>query len=270
MTVTVLLLYLAAGMASGLLAGLFGLGGGVVVVPALLYIFPHDPALRHAAAHMHLALATSMATILLSSTAASLAHHHQRAVLWPMVIRMLPGCLIGTSIASLLITRIPGAYLKGIFMLFELYVATVLLLGKQPAPRHADRQDLPRYAGFAGAVIGFFSTLLGAGGGSLTVPYLHQAGFPMPHVVATSSVFTALMALMATTWFVTQPGPDNIPGAMGLIYGPALVAVGLASMACAPLGAQLAHRLPAHIMRRTLAVVFYIVAGDIGYGLFIQ
>ncbi len=269
MTSTVLLLYLAAGMAGGLLAGLFGLGGGVVVVPALLYIFPHDAVLQHTD-HMHLALATSMATILMSSIAASLAHHRQHAVLWPMVIRMLPGCLIGTSLASILVARIPGVYLKGIFMVFELYVATMLLLGRSPTPRRADRQDPPRYAGLAGTVIGFFSTLLGAGGGSLTVPYLYHAGFPMHHVVATSSAFTALMALIATTWFAVQPGPDNTPGAIGLIYGPALVAVGLASMACAPLGAHLSHRMPAHIIRRALAVVFYVVACDIGYGLFMQ
>jgi uncharacterized membrane protein YfcA len=264
MTTSILLLYLTAGVVSGLLAGLFGLGGGVVVVPALLYIFPHDPALQHTG-HMHLALATSMATILVSSTAASLAHHRQHAVLWPMVTRMLPGCLLGTLLASILVARIPGVYLKGTFMLFELYVATTLLLGRPPAPRRTD-QDLPRFASAAGMIIGFFSTLLGAGGGSLTVPYLHHVGFPLRHVAATSSVFTALMALMATTWFVLQPGP-GIPGTMGFVYGPALLAVGLASVACAPLGAHLANRLNAAFLRRVLAVVFYAVACDIAYGL---
>ena len=264
MTTTILLLYLAAGMASGLLAGLFGLGGGVVVVPALLYIFPHDPALQHTA-HMHLALATSMATILVSSTAASAAHHRQHAVLWPVVFRMLPGCLLGTSLAGLLVTRIPSVYLKGLFMIFECYVASTLLLGKPPVPRNMD-QGMPPHAGFAGMVIGLFSTLLGAGGGSLTVPYLHHVGFPMRHVAATSSVFTALMALMATAWFVLQSGP-GIPGTIGFVYIPALIAIGIASVACAPLGAHLANRIHASIMRRVLAVIFYAVACDIAYGL---
>jgi len=158
---TILLMYLAAGAVAGLLAGLLGIGGGLVIVPMLVFCF----SLQHVdpAVTMHLALGTSMASIIFTSVSSFRAHHRRGAVEWPLVRRIVLGIFVGTFLGSCVAARLSTGFLKGFFVVFLYYVATQMLLNKKPKPSRQLPGNLATFA--VGNVIGAFSSLVGIGGG---------------------------------------------------------------------------------------------------------
>jgi uncharacterized membrane protein YfcA len=252
-----LLLYLALGAFAGLMAGLLGVGGGLIIVPVLAGIFQHQQ--MSAAVIMHLAIGTSLATIVVTSVSSVRAHHQRGAVLWPVVWRLTPGIVIGAWLGAVVADALPSAVLSKIFAVFVLVVAAQMAFGAKPAPH----RELPGAPGMlaTGGVIGAVSAVVGIGGGSLTVPFLTWCNTPMRQAVATSAACGLPIALAGAIGFiVTGLNAAELPAwSLGYVYGPALVGVAFASMLSAPLGAKLAHTLPAEVLKKVFAVFLTLI-----------
>jgi uncharacterized membrane protein YfcA len=251
--------YLVTGVLSGLLAGLFGLGGGVVVVPALIWVFSH--AAVSADWVPHLAVGSSLATIIGTGSASVLAHHRRGAVRWDVFLRLAPGIVLGAWAGSALAGVLPELWLKRVFGLFLLLVGVRMLW---PRSAEGPARSLPGRLGIglAGGGIGTLSALVGIGGGTLTVPFLVRGGIDMRRAVATAAACALPIAVAGTLGFVvTGWGREGLPaGSTGFVYWPAVAAILVASMPTAPLGARLAHRLPVNLLQRAFGLVVLAVA----------
>lgn len=255
----VLPFYLAVGILAGLLSGLFGIGGGIVVVPLLAWVFPSQgfPDERI----MVMAVATSLAAIVFTSMASVHTHHRLGAVQWDWVGRLTPGLLTGTALGALAGDCLPSAMLKFLYALFLLYVATRMAFGGKPAPRPAGHAGRWCVAG-VGLGIGTMSAVLGIGGGTLTVPYLARQGLALKNAVAVSSACGLPIALVGAVVYgwLGWKHSGLPPYSIGYVYLPALVGIAACSAWTAPWGARLAHRLPAERMKRLFAVLLVLVA----------
>ncbi len=244
--------YLMLGSVAGLLAGLLGVGGGLVIVPVLAWLFHRagiSPELL-----MHMAIGTSLATIVFTSLSSVWAHHHHGAVLWEAFRRMSPGIILGAMLGAVLADRLPGDSLRLIFGLFTLGVAIQMGLNLRTTPH----RNLPGRWGMVGVgtVIGMVSAVVGIGGGTLSVPFLQWCNVPIRQAVATSAACGLPIAVAGSLGFViaglnTQALPS---WSSGYLYWPAFVGIVVASMLFAPMGARLAHRLPAAALKRFFAL----------------
>jgi len=245
--------YLLLGAFAGTAAGLLGIGGGLLIVPALLALWQggglHGPWL------VQMAIATSLASIVFTSLASVWAHHRRGAVRWPLVWRLAPGILLGAALGALFASAVGGGVLKRLFGLFELLVAAQMAFTLRPG----GRRPLPGGLGLglAGSVIGGVSALLGIGGGTLTVPFLTWCDVVIQQAVATSAACGLPIALAGSLvyLFAGQGMQALPPGNLGLIHLPALAGIVAASMLFAPLGSRLAHRLSVRALRRVFAAV---------------
>ncbi|ROR34527.1 sulfite exporter TauE/SafE family protein [Inmirania thermothiophila] len=258
MTALALLAYLAAGALAGVLAGLLGVGGGIVIVPALLVLLEAQGVAPELS--MHMAVGTSLATILLTSLSSVRAHHRRGALRRELVAAMAPAIAAGALAGAGLADALAGAVLRRIFGAFLLLVAAQLALELVPAGR---RQVPGRgVLAAAGGVIGAVSALLGIGGGSLTVPFLVWRNVPVHEAVATSAACGLPIAAAGAAGFVWGGwGETGLPPwSLGYVHLPALAGIALASVPAAPVGAALAHRWPAARLRRIFAA-FLVVVG---------
>ncbi len=257
MLMTDLLAYLVLGGVAGVLAGLLGVGGGLVIVPGLLWVFRADG--FDAAVVAHLAVGTSLATIVPTSLSSIRAHHRRGAVLWPIVGRLAPGIVVGAWLGAAIADRLATAWLQRVVGVFALVVAVQMLLGE----RAEARRGLPGSAGLAaiGAGIGTLSGLVGIGGGSMTVPFLTWCSVDIRRAVATSAACGLPIALAGAIGFALAGWHETgLPaGSTGYLYWPALVGVAVASVLTAPLGARLAHTLPVSVLKRVFAAVLVLV-----------
>ena len=262
---SLLFTYLAVGAGTGILAGLFGIGGGLVLVPILVYCFTRqgiDPAII-----MHLALGTSMATIVFTAVSSFWFHHRRGAVQWTVVRRIVLGILLGTFLGSCFAALMSTRFLKGFFVLFLYYVAVQMITGKKPKPsRH-----LPGRAGMFGVgnVIGVVSSLVGIGGGALSVPFMIWCNVPVHRAIGTSAAIGFPIAIAGTLGYIYN-GLAVVgagPRMFGYIYVPALAGIVVASVLTAPLGVRLAHRLPVDRLKRIFAVLLLVVATRMLFGL---
>jgi uncharacterized membrane protein YfcA len=256
-----LAIYLGIGAVAGLLAGLLGVGGGLVIVPALVFAFRLQelpPEL-----HMHLAVGTSLATIVVTAIASTRAHHRRGAVRWDAFAGLTPGILLGALAGAALASQLPGESLRVLFGGFALLVALQMALGLQPAPRH----QLPGRLGLgsAGAFIGSVSAVVGIGGGSLAVPFLVWCNVPVRMAVATSAACGLPIAVAGTLGYLVTGWHDpQLPAlATGYIFWPAVAGVVVTSMSLAGLGARLAHSLPTDVLRRLFALFLALVGSHL-------
>ncbi|QKT03238.1 sulfite exporter TauE/SafE family protein [Ectothiorhodospiraceae bacterium 2226] len=252
-----LFLYLMIGALAGTLAGLLGVGGGLVVVPALAFLFAAQEV--DAGVIMHLALGTSLATIVVTAASSSYAHHRRGAVLWDVVARLTPGLVVGVFVGALMADHLPTRALTVIVGLFALSVAAQMAFGAPPRPH----RTLPGTGGQvgAGALIGGVSAFVGIGGGSLTVPYLAWCNIALQRAVATSAACGLPIALAgALGYMAAGRGAEALPaGSTGYVYWPAFIGIAFTSLLFAPLGARFAHALPTRILKRVFALVLALV-----------
>ncbi len=246
-----LVIYLGVGVFAGVMAGLLGVGGGLVIVPALAWSF-HLQGIADGVV-MHLALGTSLATIVATSIASVRAHHRRGAVLWPVAGRLTPGIVLGALAGAAIADALPSATLKTVFAVFVLAMAAQMAFRFQPG----GQRGLPGMAGMGltGAVIGTVSGLVGIGGGSLTVPFLSWCSVPIRTAVATSAACGLPIALAGALGYVVSGWSDpRLPGwSAGYVSGPAWLGIAAASMLTAPLGARLAHTLPTAALKKVFA-----------------
>lgn len=258
-------LYLATGVAAGFLAGLLGVGGGLLIVPMLTFIFeaqhfPQDQVI-------HLALGTSLASIIFTSISSVRAHHAHGAVQWSTVRDITPGILTGTFLGSLIAAHLSTHFLKVFFVCFMFYVGTQMLLNLRPKPT----RQLPGRAGLfaVGNIIGGVSALVGIGGGSLSVPFMAWCNVSMHRAVATSAAIGFPIAIAGAAGYMT--GGHNataLPHTVGFVHLPALGGLVAASVLVAPLGAKLAHRLPVAKLKKIFALLLYILGTKMAFSLF--
>lgn len=248
-----MMIYLATGAVVGVLAGLFGVGGGLLVVPVLTTVFAWT--LGEAPYLVHLAIGTSLATILLTSLASVRAHHHHGAVDWALVRQLAGGMFVGAFLGGWSSQFIPERELAWIFATIETVIALYLLAAVAPQPH----RQLPGSLGnvIAGGGIGFIASLVGIGGGALVTPYLVWHNIPMHTAIATAAACSLPVAAAGTLGFLL--GGMNTPGlpdyATGYIYWPAFIGIVLTSTLTAKWGAKLAHRLPAQLLKRAFGLL---------------
>jgi uncharacterized protein len=259
-----LLIFPAIGAVSGLLAGLFGIGGGLVIVPALNAVFAAGLVVMPPEARMHVAIGSSLAVIVFTAISSVRAHQGYGAVLWPAVRGLAPGvvagALLGAWVADLLATR----SLEVVFGVFAILMAMQIGFGPKVEPAESGPlPSLPGYLG-AGTVIGTVSALGGIGGGILTVPYLAWHSVPLRIAVGTAAACTLPVALAGAIGYAwTGQGTPMPAWSSGYLYWPAIGMIALASLFTAPLGARLAHRLPVRRLRLLFAGLLVLVAFDL-------
>lgn len=245
---TILWLELAAtGLAAGFLAGFLGIGGGFVVVPALTFLFLRDPATAPWAIHM--AVGTSLATMLVTSLSSIAAHHRKRAINWTLVRSLAGGLLAGAVLGALIADVLEPERLVRIVGIFAVLAGMQLILARKPV----GEKPLPGQPGASGVglVIGAVSSLIGIGGGALTGPWQLWHGIRAQNAVATSAACGYPIAIAGSLSFLTLGlGSDMPEGALGYIHLPAFAGIAVASALAAPLGAATVHRLPPAMVKR--------------------
>jgi len=254
----------ALGVATGFLAGLLGIGGGMLMVPFITFILAARGVEADLAVKM--AIATSMATIIFTSISSVRAHHKRGAVRWDIVKGLAPGIVLGSIIASLgVFALLKGSWLALFFAAFVGFSATQMLLDKKPKPT----RTLPGTPGLVGAggVIGFLSGLVGAGGGFVSVPFMTWCNVSIHNAVATSAALGFPIALAnAIGYVIAGQGLKDLPaGSVGYIYVPALVVIASVSVIMAPLGVKAAHALPVKSLKRVFAGLLYLLAAYMLY-----
>ncbi len=260
--VLLLPLYVVCGAIAGLLAGLFGLGGGIILVPALLFLFAWQGFPTQTI--VVTAVATSLATIVVTGLSSTLAHHRLGSLQWEVVKRLLPGIVLGAVGGAWLAEQMPADWLATIFALYLLAVAIQMGWRWQPNPGGKPK---PSWLTAAGGAIGMLAAMLGIGGGTLTVPLLVRWAYPMRTAVAVSSASGLPIAAAGTVSYgvLGWDTPGLPPGSLGYVYLPAFFGIVASSILIAPLGAALAHRLPAQRLKQMFAAILVVIAIRILY-----
>ncbi len=251
--------FILIGVFAGLMSGVLGIGGGVIVVPGLMFLFEYHKLIPEASV-MHVAAGSSLAVMILTSQSSLRAHLKLGEVLWPIFNKLWPGIVVGVVCGVIISSFISTYWLKIIFAIFLLLVATKMLADWK-AIRHArfPANWINRLVSF---VIGLKSGMLGVGGGVLIVPYLTYCGIDPRKIAAVSNLCTLTVALLGTTLFIVSGTKEmaSIAYATGYVYWPAVVAVAIPSMLSAPLGAKLNYILPIKHLKLVFIVVLIVTA----------
>lgn len=255
---------LLLGCGTGFLAGLLGIGGGMLLVPFMTWLLTQrgvDGALA-----VKMAIATSMATILFTSISSVRAHHRRGAVRWELVRGLAPGIVIGGLIAGAgVFALLKGSTLALVFGVFVAFSATQMLLDRKPKPT----REMPGPAGrvAAGSAIGFVSGLVGAGGGFISVPFMTWCNVAIHNAVATSAALGFPIALANVAGYVIGGWnlANPVPASFGYLWLPGLAVVATTSVLFAPLGARTAHAMNVGQLKRVFAVLLYALSAYMFY-----
>ena len=260
---SVILELLLLGACTGFLAGLFGIGGGMLLVPFMTFVLSARGVPSNLVVKM--AIATSLATICFTSLSSVRAHHQRGAVRWDIVKLLAPGIALGSLLGAQIAKAMPTLVLTVLFAVFITFSATQMLRGSKPKPS----RELPAGAAMfgVGGVIGLLAALVGAGGAFVSVPFMSWCNVKLHSAVATSAALGFPIAVAGTAGYVIAGWsvPDIPPGALGFIYLPALLTISLASVATAPLGASAAHRLDVAQLKRGFAGLLYALAAYMAF-----
>lgn len=256
---TTLLLYVVLGAFAGVVAGLFGIGGGLLIVPVLVFSFELQGVSPEVLTHM--AVATSLATIVVTSISSVRAHNKHGAVRWELFRPLAVGILLGAVLGVHTAVQLPGGVLQIALGVFALTVAVQMALNLKPGAGAQAPSTVE--LGFAGGLIGWASSIFGIGGGTLSVPYLSWRKVVMQQAVATSAACGLPIAVMGalTNIWVGWDAAELPEWSLGYVYLPAFAGIVLASSLTAPVGARLAHRLSQPMLKKVFAAFLVVVAG---------
>lgn len=252
-------IYAIIGAFAGTMAGALGIGGGVIVVPGLLFIFKHNPAISPLVS-MQVAAGTSLAIMVFTSQASLRAHLKLGGVLWSIFMNLWPGLLCGTILGVMLANLVPTYWLTIFFASFLLLVAVKMLLDAQVTrPSRFPSQPIHYCVTF---LIGLSSSLLGVGGGLLVVPYLTYCGVDVRKIAAITNVCTLVVALMGSVMFLLTglSVMAQTRYATGYVYWPAVLGVAIPSMLFAPIGARLSYVVSPKLLRYGFIVLLFVTA----------
>ncbi len=259
--ITIFLVSILLGTVSGLIAGLFGVGGGLIIVPILAVVF----AVQEFPAElvMIMAVATSLATIILTSISSVLTHHRLNSVLWSKVKYLVPGILIGAGVGAVVADQITGKVLRYVFIVYLLIVGVQMAIQFKPKP---GRKPSSKALDFVvSGIIGLFSSLLGIGGGTLIVPFLVHFQTPIRNAVAVASACGLPIAIAGTVGYaLLGNGVLELPAwSLGYIYLPSFFGIVLTSTYTAMIGAKLAHKLPAEKLKHYFSLLLFVMAAKL-------
>jgi uncharacterized membrane protein YfcA len=254
------LIYLFIGAITGVTAGLLGVGGGLIVVPALVMVFTaFDLGADHV---MHFALGTSLATIIVTSVSSIVAHQKHGAIEWQDFRKLAPGLVVGSFIGALQADQLPTHALQLGFAVFVILIAVDMLLDLKSRMLSSSRKKThsknKSISVLAGGWIGVISALTGIGGGSMTVPYLSWKDRSIRRAIATSSACGFPIAVAASIGFVWA-GYGSTGSVSGYVYLPAFIGIIVTSVLMAPVGASLAHSLPIPLIKRIFSIFLFLV-----------
>jgi len=255
--------FLLLGAFVGFMAGLLGIGGGGIMVPVLttLFLYQGIPVENV----VHLALGTSMASIIITSISSLRAHHSEGAVIWSIVKIMSPGIVSGSFMATFIAVKISSFYLTIFFSLFIVYVAIQMFLNKKPKAG----RELAGTGGLllAGSGIGAISALVSIGGGSLTVPYLVWQNVDIKKAIGTSAAMGLPISVAGTAGYVINgwSAISAVNYTLGFVYLPAVFLISMTSFLTAPYGARLAHRMPVASLKKAFALLLIILCAKMLY-----
>lgn len=253
-----LLILIITGSVAGILAGLLGIGGGILIVPVLVFIFRFQGV--DSDIIMHTAIGTSLATIVVTSISSIREHQAHAAIIWSIVTLIAPSIIVGAFIGSIIADSLASDSLRLIFAPFMLVVAWQMAFGRPPKPH----RELPKKKGMfiAGGVIGSLSSILGIGGGSLSVPFMTFCNVSVRKAVATSAAIGFPIAVAGTIGFIISGwNAANLPEwSLGYINLKAALSIVIASALTAPFGAKLTHVMPVNLLKKVFALLLLIVA----------
>jgi uncharacterized membrane protein YfcA len=258
--------YLLMGLFVGFFAGLLGIGGGLILVTLMAYLFTLQgfPADRL----LHLALGTSIASIIFTSLSSLRAHHKHGAVRWDILRMAVPGLVVGTLLGTVVADLLQSKYLAIFFVIFVYYSAAQMFANVKPKPT----RQLPGTAGMIAVslVIGVVSSLVGVGGGVMTIPLMNLCNVPMRQAIGTSAALGLPIAVAGTAGFIaTGWGKDHLPAlSVGYVYLPALVGIVIGTFITVPWGARMAHSMPVTRLTKIFAVILFILATKMLWSLF--
>ncbi|MBP5980624.1 MAG: sulfite exporter TauE/SafE family protein [Halomonas sp.] len=258
MSATAMLLgYLGLGAAAGTMAGVFGVGGGIIIVPVLMFAF----GLQNIPSEitMHLAVGTSLATIVVTGASSTLGHYRKGSIHRSWFLALLPGLMMGAIGGVFIAGNLSGTVLGMLFGIFVLLLAAKMVFGLSPKPGFIAPGKIAM--SIAGAVVGAISALFGIGGGAMTVPWLSRCGATMTQAVGTSAACGLPIAVVgAVTFIIMGWGNPLLPAwATGFVMWPAFFGIVLTSVPFARIGVRLAHVLPAHVLRLCFALLLTVV-----------
>lgn len=260
-----LIIYLLIGAIAGFAAGLFGVGGGLIIVPILYIVFTqmhYDPLII-----MHMALGTSLATIIVTSISSVSAHHKKGAVLWQVFRNLAPGLALGAFLGAGVADYLSGQGLQLLIGCFAIWVAFKMFRGAGVAVDPQRRMPSAPMQLAAGGGIGIASAIFGIGGGSLTVPYLNRHGVVMQKAVATSAACglpIAVAGALGFMWFGKQ-ADVAVPNTIGYVHIYAFIGISVMSFITAKLGAKVAHMLSPAMLKKCFACLLTAVGSYFMY-----
>jgi len=259
--IAIFLASILLGTVGGLIAGLFGVGGGLIIVPVLAVLFAAQgfpPELV-----MIMSVATSLATIIFTSVSSVLAHHRLNSVLWHKVRALGPGIMVGAAVGAVVADHIAGNVLRFIFIIYLLCVGVQMALQLKPKP--GQKQPSKELDLGAAGIIGMLSSLLGIGGGTLIVPFLVHFQTPMRNAVAIASACGLPIAVAGTLGYaLLGKNALQLPDwSLGYIYLPSFLGIVLTSTYTAMIGAKLAHKLPAEKLKRYFSLLLFVMAAKL-------
>ncbi|CEK09305.1 sulfite exporter TauE/SafE family protein [Legionella hackeliae] len=255
-------IYALAGTFSGLISGVLGIGGGVIIVPCLLFIFYHNPAFPPDLI-MHMAAGTSLAVMVFTTQSSLRAHAKAHGILWNVYKHLAPGIILGTICGALLAHKLPTNGLKILLGLFLLGVGIKMLVEKPITPM----PYFPKWwsIGIVSYFIGLSSGLLGIGGGTLIIPYLNYCGVELRKIIPVSALCTMTVALVGTlTFIMTGSKETELPlYSTGYVYWPAVICLATLSSVFAPLGAKMTYIIPVKQLRYGFVFILFVSASNL-------
>ncbi|MFM9879973.1 MAG: sulfite exporter TauE/SafE family protein [Burkholderiaceae bacterium] len=256
------------GLVTGFLAGLLGIGGGILLVPVVTWLLLKQGA---APEHIvHIAIASSLATICFTALSSVYAHHRRGVVLWPVVLRLSPGIALGAYLGAWITSLIPGVPLTLLFAVFAFFSAYQMFMNRKPHPA----RTLPGPAGMAaaGGGIGVLAGMVGAGGAFVSVPFMLWCNVAAHQAVGISAALGFPVAVAGTLGYVVNGWHVNtgLAGSFGYVYWPAVLVISLASVLSAPLGARVAARSSTGQLKKAFAGLLLVIGAAMalrGFGL---
>ena len=257
--------FLVLGSFVGIVSGLFGIGGGGIIVPVLTTIFLAHGFDEHNVVHM--ALGTSMAIIIVTSISSIKAQQKKKAIVWDVVKMMAPGILIGTFLATFIASKLDSFYLSIIFAIFMFYSAIQMFIGKKPKPDTKVFSNKIHF--FSGGIIGALSSLVSIGGGILSVPYLLIQNIDIKRAIATSSAIGFPIALSGTFGYIVNGWANTSMDTLtlGFVNLTAFACVAVASFLTAPIGVALVHKIDVNLMKKLFSLIPLVLSIKMIYSL---